>query len=205
MGACETTPATHRAPGEPASDPRTTARTATAVSSLPSVGRRLPASRSFVLARACRRGAAGAPALTPARRHTPATARKSRNYSLGPTRQPAPQVTGPTQHALLTTEVPMGAATGPSTTPSDETRLHGNAEVQDPEFLDPRRAMALPRVTSRTAAAGLGTTSTYPPDLRPRFAATPEALAAAVQACRDTHAQRHVLLVVYGWPMSTEC
>jgi hypothetical protein len=35
-------------------------------------------------------------------------------------------------------------------------------------------------------------------DLRPRFAATPEALAAAVQACRDTHAQRNVLLIVDG-------
>jgi AAA ATPase domain len=35
-------------------------------------------------------------------------------------------------------------------------------------------------------------------DLRPRFAATSEALAAAVQACRDTHAQRNVLLIVDG-------
>ena len=35
-------------------------------------------------------------------------------------------------------------------------------------------------------------------DLRPRFAATSEALAAAVQACCDTHAQRHVLLIVDG-------
>ncbi|MDQ3154922.1 MAG: ATP-binding protein [Actinomycetota bacterium] len=35
-------------------------------------------------------------------------------------------------------------------------------------------------------------------DLRPRFAATPEALAASVQACRDTHVQRNVLLIVDG-------
>jgi NACHT domain len=35
-------------------------------------------------------------------------------------------------------------------------------------------------------------------DLRPRFAVTPEALAAAVQACRDTQAQRNVLLIVDG-------
>ena len=34
--------------------------------------------------------------------------------------------------------------------------------------------------------------------LRPRFAATPEALAAAVQECRDTHAERNVLLIVDG-------
>jgi hypothetical protein len=35
-------------------------------------------------------------------------------------------------------------------------------------------------------------------DLRPRFAAVPEALAAAVQACRDVHAQRQVLLIIDG-------
>ena len=35
-------------------------------------------------------------------------------------------------------------------------------------------------------------------DLRPRFAATPEALTAAVRACRDRHAQRNVLLIVDG-------
>lgn len=35
-------------------------------------------------------------------------------------------------------------------------------------------------------------------DLRPRFAATTEALAAALQACRDTHPQRNVLLIVDG-------
>lgn len=35
-------------------------------------------------------------------------------------------------------------------------------------------------------------------DLRPRFAASPEALAAAVQACRDADGERNVLLVVDG-------
>ena len=35
-------------------------------------------------------------------------------------------------------------------------------------------------------------------DLRPRFAATPEALGASVQACRDTQGQRKVLLIVDG-------
>lgn len=35
-------------------------------------------------------------------------------------------------------------------------------------------------------------------DLRPRFAATSESLAAAVQACRDTHPERNVLLIVDG-------
>ncbi|MFB9831143.1 AAA family ATPase [Actinoallomurus acaciae] len=35
-------------------------------------------------------------------------------------------------------------------------------------------------------------------NLRPRFAATPEALTAAVQACRDTHPERSVLLIVDG-------
>jgi hypothetical protein len=34
--------------------------------------------------------------------------------------------------------------------------------------------------------------------LRPRFAATSEALAAAIKACRDTHDQRNVLLIVDG-------
>jgi hypothetical protein len=35
-------------------------------------------------------------------------------------------------------------------------------------------------------------------DLRPRFAATPEALAAALQACRDRHAEQNVLLIIDG-------
>lgn len=35
-------------------------------------------------------------------------------------------------------------------------------------------------------------------DLRPRFASTPEALVASVQACRDTQGQRKVLLIVDG-------
>lgn len=34
--------------------------------------------------------------------------------------------------------------------------------------------------------------------LRPRFAATPEALVAALQACRDTHPQQNVLLIIDG-------
>jgi len=74
--------------------------------------------------RTARRG--GRSSLTPpARRHTAAAARKSHNHSPTPTRRPTPQVTGPNQHAPLTTEVPMGAATRPSTTQSDETLLHG--------------------------------------------------------------------------------
>lgn len=35
-------------------------------------------------------------------------------------------------------------------------------------------------------------------DLRPRFAATPEALVAALQACRATHPQQNVLLIIDG-------
>jgi AAA ATPase domain len=35
-------------------------------------------------------------------------------------------------------------------------------------------------------------------DLRPRFAAAPEALTVAAQACRDTHPERNVLLIVDG-------
>lgn len=35
-------------------------------------------------------------------------------------------------------------------------------------------------------------------ELRPRFAATPEALVAAIQACRDTYVERNILLIVDG-------
>lgn len=35
-------------------------------------------------------------------------------------------------------------------------------------------------------------------DLRPRFSATAEALTATIQTCRDTHPERHVLLIVDG-------
>ena len=67
---------TERLGNQPATSARP-ARTA-GCSSLPIIGPRLPASSSFVLARACRRGAAGAPAWTPAaRRHQPAATRKA--------------------------------------------------------------------------------------------------------------------------------
>jgi hypothetical protein len=52
MGACETTPTTTRDRGKPASDPRTKTTHQEKRSSLPIIGRRLPASSSFVLARA---------------------------------------------------------------------------------------------------------------------------------------------------------
>ena len=62
MGACETTPATSHAPGETTASDLPYIPQAQGSSSLLIIGRRLPASSSFVLARACRRGAAGAPA-----------------------------------------------------------------------------------------------------------------------------------------------
>jgi len=68
MGACETTPPTSHAPGKPSQrPPYNTSTSGKGSSSLLIIGRRLPASSSFVLARACRRGAAGASSLTPVR------------------------------------------------------------------------------------------------------------------------------------------
>jgi DDE superfamily endonuclease len=92
MGACETTPATRCTPREPASDPRTPSTHGKGCSSPPIISRRLPASSSFVLARACRRGAAGAPALTPARAaaHTGSSEEKPQLQSHPPTRRPRP-------------------------------------------------------------------------------------------------------------------
>jgi hypothetical protein len=100
-----------RAPGKPASDLRTR-QPAGGCSSLPIIGRRLPASSSF---------ASPAPAGAtlralqldpgPARQHKPAAMRKSHNQSPPRPRRPSEQVTGSTQYALLTTGVLMGAAT----------------------------------------------------------------------------------------------
>ena len=63
----------------------------------PLAGIKLVRPRPRLSARRC-----GRSSLTPpARRHTPAAARKSHNYSPTPTRRPTPQVTGSIQHALL--------------------------------------------------------------------------------------------------------
>src|SRR6266516_4670268 len=77
MGACETTPTTTRDRGNQPSGP-SHAQPAGGYSSLPIVGRRSPASSSFVLARACQARRGGRSSLTPpSRRHKPAATRKA--------------------------------------------------------------------------------------------------------------------------------
>jgi hypothetical protein len=82
-----------------------------ALSSLPILSRRLPASSSFVLARAL----AGRPGLwalqlDPDRAPTQTPAAASKSTTTGTTPHPAPaEVTGLDQYALLTKPPPMGA------------------------------------------------------------------------------------------------
>jgi hypothetical protein len=106
MGACETTPPTTRDRGNQTSDLRTR-QPAGGCSSLPIIGRRLPASSSFVLAAARLR----ALQLDTAQRGGTNRQRRGKATTTIPprSRAAANQVTGLTQHCLLTTGAPMGA------------------------------------------------------------------------------------------------
>ena len=117
----------------PGNQPATPARPAR-------TGKAVPRSRSP--AAACRPQAPSSPPapagaalralrLDPARAaaHTGSSEETPQPHSR-PTQRPTPQATGAIQHGLLTTEAPTGAATRPSTTPSDETRLHGMQKVR---------------------------------------------------------------------------
>jgi hypothetical protein len=112
MGACETTPATLNVPGEakPATFRSNHPRTQAGSSSLLMIGRRLPASSSFVLARALPARRCGRSSLTPpTRRHNPAATRKAATGQSHPNPAVGDRVTGSIQHGPLTSEAPMGA------------------------------------------------------------------------------------------------
>jgi hypothetical protein len=112
MGACETLSASHVHPGNKPAGAPTPSKPLNqqALSSLPILGRRLPASSSFVLTGALPGARLRALQLDPDRApaRNPAAASKSHNN-----RHPPPgsrrEVTGPDQYALLTARAPMGA------------------------------------------------------------------------------------------------
>src|SRR5690348_4605857 len=112
MGGCETTPPdrTREPPSEPLPGNHNPAGSPTP----PIIGHRLPASSSFVLARALTgAAAAGAPAGPTAR--AAARNRQLRGKPAKAVLTPNPatqQVTGPAHHALLTDDSPMGGKSG---------------------------------------------------------------------------------------------
>ena len=102
MGACETTPQTSTQPGT--ASPCQPATRDLARSSLPIIGRRLPASSSFVLAAARMR----ALQLDPAPRGGRTGQLPGRTPDHGHPSPAPPLATGPDPHALLTPMTLMG-------------------------------------------------------------------------------------------------
>jgi len=111
MGGCETTPPTSRTPTGDNPGTPAPASTTGRLSSHAIIGRRLPASSSFVLARALTgRYRCGRSSVTPAgaAARNPAAAKKTSTI------QPDDhtEVTGTGQHTLLTAKAPMGGPHG---------------------------------------------------------------------------------------------
>jgi len=109
MGGCETTPGSRTDPpgSQHPSEPRPRQATTGGLSSLAIIGRRLPASSSFVLARALTgANGCGRSSLTPDRRGGTGTSSYEETQHNS---QPGDyQVTGSRQHALFDSEGPHG-------------------------------------------------------------------------------------------------
>src|SRR5262249_31034036 len=104
------TPPTSTSPGNHPAGPSATPQIPEGSSSLPIIGRRLPASSSFVLAATPAPGAPAGPRT--ARRHKPATTRKSHNNS-HPARRPENHTSPGQTTAPLDSNDPHGCTDAP--------------------------------------------------------------------------------------------
>jgi len=122
MGGCETTPGSRTDPpgSQHPSEPRPRQATTGGLSSLAIIGRRLPASSSFVLARALTgANGCGRSSLTPDRRGGTGTSSYEETQHNS---QPGDyQVTGSAQHALLTAKASMGGCSEQCRRPASAT------------------------------------------------------------------------------------